>query len=104
MPSCNVSWEAWLEGCVEITGDAVRGLLAFYTRSWDRTFDYLERLDLHESQDDRLFALPSSVSPGVSSAELPSHGEPAVTILLPSPHHRNPIFRPLPWQEPRRPR
>ncbi|KAH6846945.1 hypothetical protein B0I37DRAFT_373926 [Chaetomium sp. MPI-CAGE-AT-0009] len=39
VPSCNVSWEPWLEGCVEMTGDAVRALFAFYSRTWGEAQD-----------------------------------------------------------------
>lgn len=35
MPSCNVSWENWFEGCVEFAGPAVDVLLDFYQQVWE---------------------------------------------------------------------
>ncbi|KAI0145077.1 hypothetical protein GGR57DRAFT_494740 [Xylariaceae sp. FL1272] len=35
LPSCNVSWEPWLEACVEVNGEAVHSLLRFYHGVWD---------------------------------------------------------------------
>ncbi|KAJ3566767.1 hypothetical protein NPX13_g7009 [Xylaria arbuscula] len=36
LPSANVSWEPWLEGCIEITGETVAALLKFYHEVWAR--------------------------------------------------------------------
>ncbi|KAL7624871.1 hypothetical protein AAE478_004085 [Parahypoxylon ruwenzoriense] len=101
LPSCNVSWEAWLEGCVELTGDAVAGLLKFYRHVWDRQ---LESPSLNKANpdispagspgSDRL-GLTSIQSPASVSMTLPEIATP--TVLLPSSHHRNPRFDLIPW-------
>ncbi|KAI0123964.1 hypothetical protein BJ170DRAFT_67918 [Xylariales sp. AK1849] len=105
LPSCNVSWEAWLEACVEITGGAVAGLMTFYGKVWERD---LEVSALGPGTNDgRLKATPPTrpvLAPvGLNSIQSPARrfsalsGERTPTILLPSSHHRNPKFRPLPW-------
>ncbi|KAI1150067.1 hypothetical protein F4825DRAFT_29250 [Nemania diffusa] len=102
LPSCNVSWEPWLEGCVEITGDAVTTLLRFYHSVWDQ-----------RSGVDRQSPIADNISGpgriGLTSIQSPAHClvtlQPGYipTILLPSSHHRNPRFRPFPWQHCPRP-
>ncbi|KAJ8127820.1 hypothetical protein O1611_g5815 [Lasiodiplodia mahajangana] len=105
LPSCNISWEPWLEGCVEITGDAVTTLLRFYHSVWDRHYSEVDResptTDGLQRQADSISG-PGTV--GLTSIHSPAHrlvtlqldGIP--TVLLPSSHHRNPQFRLLPWQ------
>lgn len=34
MPSCNVSWEEWFEGCIEMEGDIVGKLFDFWKGFW----------------------------------------------------------------------
>jgi phosphatidylserine/phosphatidylglycerophosphate/cardiolipin synthase-like enzyme len=34
MPSCNVSWENWFEGCIEMEGEIVGNLFDFWTGFW----------------------------------------------------------------------
>ncbi|KAI0117897.1 hypothetical protein GGR51DRAFT_270376 [Nemania sp. FL0031] len=105
LPSCNISWEPWLEGCVEITGDAVTTLLRFYHSVWDRHYSEVDRQspttnDLQPQSDSILG--PGTI--GLTSIRSPAHRLVALqldgipTILLPSSHHRNPQFRLLPWQ------
>ncbi|KAI6712034.1 hypothetical protein JHW43_005491 [Diplocarpon mali] len=95
MPSCNVSWENWFEGCIEMRGGITEKLFDFWVSFWARA---------------------NAPSPGFLPAEIETnetleHGAaaPAVpllkqtnfsseliatqTILLPSPHHVNPRFR-----------
>ena len=103
IPSCNASWEAWLEACIEITGPALEDLLRFYSSTWDKGFD----------PEAPLPSLPE----GTVLPEPSPEGEPAApsgarfvyafpdaeainvaTSILPSPHCRNPRFRPFPWQ------
>lgn len=101
VPSCNVSWEPWLEGCVEIVGDAVQALLSFYSLTWERTLD--TRQPLEEQVDD----IPAFDARGLrlvaSTAHcrlaLPNSAVVLPTLVLPSSHHRNPHFRPFPWQQ-----
>lgn len=111
IPSCNVSWEPWLEGCVEITGDAVTSLMSFYALTWEKHLDFRKSLPaIHSSRTSELqdqlldprdlIFVPSSahhlVRPAASSAPLP-------TLVLPSSHHQNPQFRFLPWQQAAKP-
>ena len=73
LPSCNLSHEVWLEGCISLTGPIVSSLLQFWHFSWVGG-DFL----------------PLPLSP-LSVASTPSFP----TTLLPSPHHRSPLFRPF---------
>ncbi|MCJ1227358.1 hypothetical protein MMC12_004013 [Toensbergia leucococca] len=74
LPSCNLSHEIWLEGCLSLTGHIVPALVDFWRSAWGRNV---------------LPSLPS-LTP------LPPEPLPTTpTILLPSPHHRSPRFRPL---------
>ncbi|KAF5018981.1 hypothetical protein F66182_8999 [Fusarium sp. NRRL 66182] len=100
VPSCNVSWERWFEGCVEVEGAIVDRLLAFYERVWGRGN---EPRQMHGSQDDARIdrlepsRLPAnSESSATQSIEFPADG-PVPTIFLPSPHHRNPRFSLFPF-------
>ncbi len=103
LPSCNVSWETWLEGCVEITGDAVAGLVAFYSRTWDRR-EPGQAADLPGpapeavTADDTTGGGAAGGGVGVVVKWPRADRRPLPTILLPSPHHRYPRFRPFPWQ------
>ncbi|KAI0517506.1 hypothetical protein F5B22DRAFT_108091 [Xylaria bambusicola] len=105
LPSANVSWESWLEGCVEITGDAVASLLRFYCSVWDRDLKMNGEPPAIGSLQQEV---DSILSPG--TANFTSIQSPAThlitlqldnipTILLPSSHHSNPQFRPFPWQQ-----
>ncbi|KAL8403392.1 hypothetical protein RB594_008590 [Gaeumannomyces avenae] len=126
LPSCNVSWEPWLEGCVELEGGAVDALLHFYARTWDPLLDVSEPLPIaaESSLDpdllgpsasaERLAVVQSTADSVVLFAPTgreeypdPDDMEQAVargqdltveTTVLPSSHHRNPRFRPFPWQ------
>lgn len=81
LPSCNVSWETWLECCLRVSGPSVANLLDFWADMWEAG-DYSR---LHESGESSLEAVTCSLVP---------------STLLPSPHHRNPHFRPLFLQAP----
>ncbi|KAI1080767.1 hypothetical protein F5B20DRAFT_570231 [Whalleya microplaca] len=101
LPSCNVSWESWLEGCVEISGEAVTGLTKFYQQVWDRHLDG-EIADLVGQNSVSAgplslgtLGLTSIQSPASLFVSLPKSTTP--TILLPSSHHRNPRFDLIPW-------
>ena len=73
LPSCNLSWETWLECCLPLTGPVVSSLLQFWRFTWGRN---------------DLPVLPISEDRSLSSLGYRS-------ILLPSPHHRWPSFRPF---------
>jgi phosphatidylserine/phosphatidylglycerophosphate/cardiolipin synthase-like enzyme len=104
LPSCNVSWENWLEGCIELRGDIVEQTLIFWMKFWAR--DEMESLpplgvargnsvtDPPLDGSDLEVALQPRGDP--LEAPLSSLGT-IPTVLLPSPHHRNPSFRPMPW-------
>lgn len=105
VPSCNVSWEPWLEGCVELSGDAVWGLFAFYSRTWEmpseaRTLAVPHRdtvgderaLNIREAN---LAMVPSTADHSIA-LDSPT---PLPTFILSSSHHQNPRFRPFPWQK-----
>ncbi|KAI1767866.1 hypothetical protein GGR53DRAFT_462867 [Hypoxylon sp. FL1150] len=104
LPSCNVSWEAWLECCVEITGDGVAGLIKFHKNVWDPE---LENQIIPRDGPD-LGSATASGSPRITVNPVPSFVDrflslPEVvtpTILLPSSHHRNPDFTVMPCSSP----
>ena len=101
VPSCNVSWEAWLEGVVSMTGPAVGQFVQFWQSFWasegDRgaiaASEHAEReiTTIHPSDIDRPNTLSSM---RLMLSDVPS-------IFLPSPHHRNPRFS-LPFRRGRR--
>ncbi|KAI1347415.1 hypothetical protein F5Y01DRAFT_295053 [Xylaria sp. FL0043] len=104
LPSANVSWEPWLEGCVEITGNAVTTLFRFYRSVWDRKMETDDRLPAIAGQQQQAQTLPSHSRTALISIQSPATHlttlrlENIPTILLPSSHHLDPQFRPLPWQ------
>ncbi|KAI1377166.1 phospholipase D/nuclease [Hypoxylon crocopeplum] len=101
LPSCNVSWEAWLEGCVEITGDTVAGLVEFYRHVWDKQL--ASQLTTRVESNPGSVRLPSGGRLGLTSIQSPASrivefaGVATPTVLLPSSHHRNPRFDLIPW-------
>ncbi len=111
LPSCNVSWEAWLEGCVEIEGDAVRSLLSFYSRTWKQLAHDLEpRFGNGDGDGDGIaegsffdarqagLALAPSTAHHRAGLAGPESRATLPTLVLPSSCHRNPRFHPFPWQ------
>lgn len=101
LPSCNVSWEPWLEGCISFTGDAVAGLVHFYEAVWARDH---HGFDQSSHSVENLHAVPRVSRLGLTSINSPARlfadlaKKPTPTVILPSSHHRNPRFRPFPWQ------
>lgn len=76
LPSCNVSWETWLECCLKVSGPIVAKLREFWIETWEE--DSLAPSDEPEEHFEE--TLLSSLVP---------------STLLPSLQHRNPRFRPL---------
>ncbi|CAF9929910.1 MAG: hypothetical protein HETSPECPRED_007496 [Heterodermia speciosa] len=76
LPSCNVSWETWLECCLQISGPVVSKLRRFWTETWEED-NPAQSSELEEEWEE---TRPSSL---------------VLTSLLPSPQHQNPHFRPL---------
>jgi phosphatidylserine/phosphatidylglycerophosphate/cardiolipin synthase-like enzyme len=96
LPSCNVSWEEWFEGCLELSGLVVGQFLRFWEEFWaddqDRGLSRTASAVSHENTDIR--------SQNLSGLLHHHNFEPAPsvqTLFLPSPHHRNPRIS-LPWQ------
>lgn len=74
LPSCNVSWETWFEGCAEFSGPMVDKFVQFWESFWVS-------------------------SPSRSALKKPvSVLDSSQGLFLPSPHHVNPRFRLFPWQ------
>lgn len=93
VPSCNVSWENWFEGCVEMRGRISDKLFDFWRAFWSRGGADLpaslpKNTDIMLVQDFITPASKSILGLGTFSADQP----PISTILLPSPHHMNPCF------------
>lgn len=102
-PSCNVSWEEWFEGCVELRGGIATKLFDFWAAFWGRGGGGMEL-------PEELFDVSNTGRGEFGEINL---GGPAVptrtrsgllgridlspsatqTLLLPSPHHRNPKFQ-----------
>lgn len=110
VPSCNVSWETWFEGCIILSGPITDQFVAFWQNFWARDEKIL---------DIRQYATPSGPHAAPIFHSLPHHlfspacsslqrtGKPLYTspqslpsVFLPSPHHKNPRFRFLPWSQP----
>ncbi|KAK4504164.1 hypothetical protein PRZ48_005080 [Zasmidium cellare] len=85
LPSCNVSWEDWFEGCVEFTGPIVQDFLKFWRQKWGGGEGQLGEVEGVGQVED------GDVGDGLRSNDVPCK-------FLPSAHHRNPNFR-LPWQQ-----
>ncbi|RDA84155.1 hypothetical protein CP532_4532 [Ophiocordyceps camponoti-leonardi (nom. inval.)] len=93
LPSCNVSWERWFEACIEVEGDVILRLLAFHQSVWQPNVDEVVDAPQAEASEER-----ESNSVTEENDESPTRSiqlsmpHPVPTILLPSPHHRNPRF------------
>jgi hypothetical protein len=109
LPSCNVSWEAWFEGCIELRGDVVAQAVLFWGDFWgrDETLPPLESNAPPRAEDEALSEGLLLLDPEQGVVEHTAR-DPCLqiplaqlgtipTILLPSPHHRNPHFRPFPF-------
>ncbi|KAJ0108394.1 hypothetical protein J7T55_005371 [Diaporthe amygdali] len=110
VPSCNISWEAWFEGCLELSrrtprDDPLDGLLEFYRTVWDRDLDLGASLPPAPEQGneitsgghvEEIIKSPADVMARLVDVEVPT----ASIEWLPSWHHRNPSFCFLPWKAP----
>ena len=81
LPSCNLSWESWLECCLPLTGPIVKSFVWFWQCTWGRN-DWTD--------------LPATPHRYQASSNVTSY----TAAFLPSPHHRNPHFRHLPFIPP----
>lgn len=78
LPSCNLSWESWLECCLSLTGPIVNSFVRFWQHTWGRS-------DLAD--------LAANPLPYEASSMVTTHK----AAFLPSPYHRNPQFQLLPF-------
>lgn len=96
LPSCNVSWEEWFEGCVELSGPVVGQFIRFWEEFWvdeqDRSFSSTAFTSTHETT-----GIGSPDLPGLLHHHSFAPAPNVQTLFLPSPHHRNPRIS-LPWQ------
>lgn len=114
VPSCNVSWEPWLEACLELTrrsprSDPIDGLLEFYRATWEKNLNR----DSFSPQSTEMHTLADGTQPHIkhiitspadASVNLTNIGVPSSDVeWLPSWHHRNPKFCFFPWQTPKAP-
>lgn len=97
LPSCNVSWEEWFEGCVELSGHVVGQFVRFWEEFWaDGRDREISSTTFAASSESTAGYTGSADSSGVlhhddtTATSIP-------TLFLPSPHHRNPRVT-LPWQ------
>ena len=85
IPSCNLSYESWLEGCLHLKGPIVDELLKFWKDTW-----YKEDLPAPDISSPPT-ALANDHREATTQALASSH----TITLLPSPYHRHPHFRPF---------
>jgi phosphatidylserine/phosphatidylglycerophosphate/cardiolipin synthase-like enzyme len=100
LPSCNVSWEDWFEGCVELRGEIVMLTFLFWKNFWGRNEvigNFEGRVGSNATGRDSLSSplLETSIAETTLSGTVTQGVGEVTTILLPSPHHRNPNFRPF---------
>ncbi|KAF2154970.1 phospholipase D/nuclease [Myriangium duriaei CBS 260.36] len=102
LPSCNVSWEDWFEGCIGLSGDVVHRFVEFWEDFWRGAESIREIPGLngrHLAKGKPSFVLNHSENR--KSTDLPTltnlRSTESPCVFLPSPHNINPKFR-LPWQ------
>ncbi|OQO10373.1 hypothetical protein B0A51_17313 [Rachicladosporium sp. CCFEE 5018] len=85
LPSCNVSWEDWFEGCIELRGSIVAQFVRFWQAFWadDQSNGYILPRDLSQRVGDS-YGSPHDI-------------DQTQALFLPSPHHRHPRFS-FSWQ------
>lgn len=95
VPSCNVSWEDWFEGCVELSGAIVQQFVHFWQDFWATEDDAGVKInDSTPAKSQR--AVMQTGPQALASRHLNHEGVDA--LFLPSPHHCNPRFAFAPWQ------
>ncbi|KAK5129354.1 hypothetical protein LTR08_003561 [Meristemomyces frigidus] len=95
LPSCNVSWEDWFEGCMELNGPITDYFVRFWKSFWasdeDRTYTPNAAANTVGACE-----LDGSLAQGLLASQ-PTQLHNIQTVFLPSPHHQNPRFT-FPWQ------
>jgi phosphatidylserine/phosphatidylglycerophosphate/cardiolipin synthase-like enzyme len=98
LPSCNISWEEWFEGAITFSGPIVKDFVHFYNEFWGRSTDMRALSAPTLEYADPQYA-DIATAPGMSHGHTTTHistASPTVpTVFLPSPHRRNPRFRPF---------
>lgn len=106
IPSCNVSWERWFEGCVEVEGAVVPDLMRFHDNVWgaDGSTDSFPMrrqssatLQAPNNRSKRASLHSGGMDLSATQALKFSATVPVPTIFLPSSHHRNPRFSFFPF-------
>ncbi|KAF2477126.1 phospholipase D/nuclease [Lindgomyces ingoldianus] len=105
LPSCNISWEEWFEGCITFSGPSVGQFVRFYSQFWERrempppdalAFDEVENARWKDATPTSLAAEEHAnrTTRFLTSA----HGSEITnipTVFLPSPHRRTPHVQPF---------
>lgn len=94
MPSCNVSWEDWFEGCIEMRGEICDKLLNFWAAFWSRGSDPLPVFSSNTFEQMPKIGSKILGSSEINRVPFDQSKAPIPTVLLPSPHRSNPDFRP----------
>jgi phosphatidylserine/phosphatidylglycerophosphate/cardiolipin synthase-like enzyme len=94
LPSCNVSWERWLEAAVSISGPAVAHLLKFHAWFWENGAS-LKPLPRNQEADSAstVYGRNSALKSSVPTTILPS---PHTPLLLPPHLHPSALLHQLP--------
>jgi len=82
MPSCNLSYQSWFEGCVPLMGPIVSELVRFWEETWGEGMGDLPPV---------LSSDANEYAGATTEALVTAH----TITLLPSPYHRSPRFRPF---------
>lgn len=98
LPSCNLSWETWFEGCMVFTGPVVQNFVTFWQRIWGRNESTLNMEPNSSITGEHPTSGDQEVQqPGPTHIFRKLEFSSIASVFLPSPHHRNPRFRPFPW-------
>lgn len=95
LPSCNVSWEEWLEGMGVFEGSIVNTFLKYYQQVWGdcgEAFQGFAGESATQVYSEGAGAIWSPTPPPPISVQF-SRNAVTPTIFLPQPHH--PVFPPL---------
>ncbi|KAF2840014.1 hypothetical protein M501DRAFT_931708 [Patellaria atrata CBS 101060] len=110
LPSCNVSWETWFEGCITLSGPIVQYFVTFWQKFWMPDRPPIDVLDFANRRKNEVSAssstatfrhmLEAAAAPDSSNihSAIELNITNTFTLFLPSPHHLNPRFRPFPTQ------
>ncbi|KAI1002933.1 hypothetical protein K3495_g5270 [Podosphaera aphanis] len=89
VPSCNVSWEDWFEGCIALEGELVAQLFAFWEYFWARATPPLP-LPVWRARPEQGKAIRTQEHSLLTHVNFTGYATSIPTALLPSPHHSYP--------------